>query len=495
MAEDATYALYIDWNDDGDFGEANEDVSDDLIAATVTRGFADSLKRVAGVGRMTCVLDNEAQTYSPPFSSDARPWRAAKLDMTYSGTTRTLFAGYLNTIRPTPGRFEDRQATVLCVDAMRKLERDQGRIALQTDVRAHDLIEDVVAAVYTPSSTSYENGLNVFVTSTPRWVFQESDLTEEINAAQKITEICASDWGRFFIAADGTPTYYNRHHIPLDDTVAFALDNDMLRMAYQQAADDIFSEVNATVFPRSIGVIPEVLGKIDQRDAPRIEASDTLTLTVYFRDTVNAKVRIGGLDVVEPVADTDYACTSDPEGEGDDETANVTVSSFDTYSDQVKITLSNAAAHPVYVQRLRVRGTAVRSREQVTVTETGTNEGVPFDVRTPLLDDVFDGTALAEHLINRRGDAVHDVRNVQVVANESAARMAAVRDAELLQRVTLTEAQTGLSSLAGYIYWLQHDIVRGHHTMTFHVGPQYTYSGDPFTIGTSTIGGTDVLIY
>jgi hypothetical protein len=73
--------------------------------------------------------------------------------------------------------------------------------------------------------------------------------------------------------------------------------------------------------------------------------------------------------------------------------------------------------------------------------------------------------------------------------------MAAVRDAELLQRVTLTEAQTGLSSLAGYIYWLQHDIVRANHQLTMHIGPQYTYDGDPFTIGTSTIGGTDVLIY
>lgn len=495
MAEEATYSLYIDWNDDGDFGDAGEDVSDDLIAATITRGFADSLKRVASVGRMTCLLDNEAQTYSPPHSSNARPWRPVKLDMTYSGTTTTLFTGYLNTIRPTPGRFDGLQATALCVDAMRKLERHQGRIALQTDVQAHDLIEDIVSSVYTPAATDYEDGLNLFVTSTPRWVFEEGDLTEEINAAQKITEICASDWGRFFIAADGKPTYYNRHHIPLDDTVAFTLDNDMLRMAYQQAADDIFSEVSVTVFPRAVGILPEVLGQIDQRDAPRIEAGDTLTLTVYFRDTVNAKVRIGGVDIVEPVADTDYECTSDPEGEGDDETANVTISNFDTYSDQAVIELSNAAAHPVYVQRLRVRGTAIRNRERVTVTESGENEGVPFDLRAPLLDDVSAGKSMAEHLINRRGSAIHDVRDLQLVANESAARMAAVRDAELLQRVTLTEAQTGLSSLAGYIYWLRHEIVRGHHLLTFHIGPQYTYTGDPFTIGTSVLGGTDVLIY
>jgi hypothetical protein len=42
---------------------------------------------------------------------------------------------------------------------------------------------------------------------------------------------------------------------------------------------------------------------------------------------------------------------------------------------------------------------------------------------------------------------------------------------------------------------MQRNISRGQHLLTLHLGPVYQYAGDPFTIGTSTLGGADVLIY
>jgi len=82
MSEVATYGVYVDWNNDGDYGDSNEDVTDDFVSATIARSYSDPLSRVPGVGRCTIVLHNQAQTYSPPLNANALPYRKMKFEMT-----------------------------------------------------------------------------------------------------------------------------------------------------------------------------------------------------------------------------------------------------------------------------------------------------------------------------------------------------------------------------------------------------------------------------
>jgi len=168
MSVTASYTLSIDWNNDGDFGDAGEDVSDDLMDAMIRRGFNDPLARVAGVGRATFTLLNVDKTYSPPSASSVVPRRPIKFDMSYSGTSATLFRGFVEDIDATYGIYGERQATLRCVDSMRLLDRYEGEIALQTDTYADDIISAVVSAVYTPSSSSYQDGINYFLQESGR---------------------------------------------------------------------------------------------------------------------------------------------------------------------------------------------------------------------------------------------------------------------------------------------------------------------------------------
>ena len=46
MSEVATYGLYVDWNNDGDFSDSGEDISADFISGTITRGYSGPLARV-----------------------------------------------------------------------------------------------------------------------------------------------------------------------------------------------------------------------------------------------------------------------------------------------------------------------------------------------------------------------------------------------------------------------------------------------------------------
>lgn len=505
MTERATYALYVDWNGDGDFVDAGEDISDDWISINISRGYSSPLARFPSVGRMDVVLRNAAQTYSPPSNADARPERAVRLDMTYDGNTETLFRGWIETLRPEFGTRRGRRAIMECVDAISLLDRYQGEIALLTNSRADEIIEDVVAAVYTPPSTSYDVGINTFPTAADRWsgvltplanAAGANALTQTVRASDKILDACEADWGRFFISGAGVPTFHNRHHMPFDSTTVLTLDDTMVGMDYQMSGESVYDVVEVTCHPRKIGATNEVLGELDQTTPPPIEDGDSVTFDIRFRDPSNTAVTLGGLNVITPVATTDYKCTDDEPGEGTDETANVGVS-MTAYGDHAEVQLTNNAGHIVYLQTLRVRGIAVRSWAAVTIMASqASDQPRRLSLDAALMSNPVHAQSLADWLLDYYGSPLHDVRNNEIIGNSSAALMAAVRDLDLMDRVVVTESQTGLSAQAGYIYAMRHTIQRGRiHRLIFDLEQAYDYGADPWTWDTSTWDGGDVWVY
>lgn len=505
MSVTAEYELVVDWNDDGDFSDTGEDVSDDLRSFTVDRGFAGPLARVAGVGRANMVMNNLNKDYSPPAQADVLPRRPVRLNMTYDGTTETLFRGFLDQIAPQFGQYSARQATFQCTDAMPLLDTYDGEIALLTDCFADDIIDDVVSAVYTPPGTSYQAGINPFPTSAVYWnpagAQPKRGYVEQAKASEKIEQVCVSDWGRFFIAGNGYPTYYNRHQVPLDDTTELTLDNTMLQMTYAKAIGTVYNYVEVTCYPRTVGQVYEVLGRLSQQSAPIIEANDSVTFTLHYRDPSNPSLRIAGKDMQTLSVGTDIEITSDQAGEGDDETSNVTISET-FYGSKAEIRLTNTLSDPVWVQKLRVRGHAVRVREPVTVVAQDATSVSDYKqkrqlhIDAPLLSDPTAALLLAEYLLARFKDPIHQVMNVEILANKDATWMAAVRDLELLDLVEITEEQTGLSAFTGAIIAMQHNQVsRWEHRLRLTLEEPYTIAGTPFRIGVSALNSGHVLIY
>ena len=503
-----TYELFVDWNDDGDFGDTNEDCSANLQAVTISRGFNNPLARMPTVGRATFTLDNQSQVYNPATVANARPRREVQFDMTYGGSTETLYRGFIEAIRPMAGQRGEKRAVLECVDAIALLDLYEGSIALQTNKYADDIITLVVAACYTPPSTSYETGLNVFPTSGDRWTWQEANAEAatrgpyiETRASQKILAACTADWGRFFIAGDGEATYFNRHHMPMDSSTELTLSDTMVAMEGTMSVAEIYNYVEVTCYPRSIGTIYEVLGRISQRNAPVVNDGDTVTFNLQFRDSSNQSLRIGGIDIQTVTANTDYTITSAPGG-GDDETANVTVTQTN-YSDHSAVAVENdGAGHSVFVQKLRVRGHAVRAREPVTMVATDATSETSYQSRklrinAPLMSTPADAQGLANYLLDYYKDPRDDIRGVQFCANRDATLLAAARDLELMDRVDLTETQTGHSNFIGHAYWIHHSITNAGtlHMVTMNLEKPYALGGTPFTIDTSLIDGTDIIVY
>ena len=509
MAVQATYALYVDWNNDGDYADSGEDISADWVSITITRGYNNALARYPTVGRMTVLLNNAAQTYSPPATATTRPRRPVRLTMTYSSTV-TLFEGFITAIVPASGTKRSRRAMMYCVDALSDLDRFEGAIALGTNKYADDIITDVVAAVYTPGSTAYQAGINLFPTAADRWVGQElawytskgmtAGLVQKVSASDKILDACVSDWGRFFISKSGVPTYYNRHQMPLDVTTDLTLSDDMINMNYQMSDTEIYNYIEVTCHPRTVGTVYEVLGAISQTSSPMIEASSAPVFEIAFRDPSNNAIQLGGKSTLTPVATTDYTCTNDEAGEGTDETANVTPT-MTAYGDRVEITMTNAAAYPVYIQKLQVRGYAVRIKEPITIVAQDATSITAYGKRKLAVDAVLMSSDihaknLADYLLAYYKDPHNEMRGIQIIGNKSATLMAAVRDLELMNRVVITESQTGLSAVAGYINAMTHQInSKWDHRLIFNLEEAYTLGGDPILVDAGHVDGPEVLIY
>ncbi len=139
--EQATYHLYVDWDNDGAFTSPGDDCSADFVRASISRGFSDPLARVVTTGRATIVLNNASRAYSPPLSANLVPRRPMLLQMKYGGVTAARFAGYVEAIRPNTGRWAGRRVTLECVDALMLLDLCDAQIPLLTDVHADDVID------------------------------------------------------------------------------------------------------------------------------------------------------------------------------------------------------------------------------------------------------------------------------------------------------------------------------------------------------------------
>ena len=515
MAVQATYTLEIDWDGSGTFDGNGEDASSDWTSATIRRGFAHPLARYPFVGRASFLLKNADKAYSPPAEANVLPRREVRFQMTYSGTTTTLFRGFIEEIRPDFGTKGRRQTLIECVDAIALLDLYEGELAIQTDIYADDIINTIVNACYTPPSTSYQVGLNLYKTSADRWSWDEGVAggaparpgggpSEPIRASDKILDACTADWGRFFVAGDGETTYFNRHQMALDDSTELTLTNTMVDMAYAKSVTDVYNFIEIICHPRTIGEVNEVLGRIRQGSAPSLQADDggtldTQTFTIWFRDPADQSKRIGGKSCLSLVAGTDLIVTEDPEGAGSDLSASVSATET-FYGDHAEIVLDNDNAGVVYIQKLQVRGLAVRSKEPVTVVAEDSTSQTTYHKRklrinAPMMSEVVHAQTLADYLLDVYKDPQHVMQNVTFIANTNATLIAAARDLELMDKVEITETQTGLSSDTGHIYSLTHVIQnKWHHRVIMNLETAYD-PGTPFRLDDSQLDSGHYLIY
>jgi len=173
------------------------------------------------------------------------------------------------------------------------------------------------------------------------------------NALQAVQEIRHEEMGAlFYFNGAGTAIFEGRDHRWIGGHLtSVATFTEKGSLEYIETADDRVKQVIVD-YPQWIAGTA----------GTQVFALDRVPLTITANATVTIEADYGGAlvrDTIVPVVNVDYIINAKPEGTGDDESGNVTVT-FTDYGGGASITFVNTVARAVYITLLKIRGTPVR---------------------------------------------------------------------------------------------------------------------------------------
>src|SRR3990167_1693228 len=489
----ATYLIEVDWDNNGSF---ESDISADVISVDIDRGFSDIISRVANTGNCTIIVNNASKSYSPASQATRLPRRPIRVQMTFSATTVTLFRGFIDGIFPSAGIYRDRRAVIQCVDATALLQLHELNITLQENQRGDQLISTIVSDVYTPASTAYDTDVDIYPFAGDKW---SDDLVygkSRQRALKAIKDICASNWGWFYVGRDGSPVFENRHHRILDTTSIATFSNSMTGLKYSKEIGTVYNDVNVTAHPRDIGSASEILWSLDTSREPTLSPSQVVTYRARYRDPNQTGFDIGGACMITPASTTDYIFRTAASGLGTNITSELTIAAS-LRANNADLQLSNSGSSTGYLNLLQVRGNAVRVFAPPTLTSVSASSQTAYEKRTlsfnaVLQDDPDIAQDMADYLLSLYKDPADTISGIRFIANADNTAMGYARDLEISSRITITEMQTGLSSVACFVQAIHHHIQPFKlHTVTLEVEPAADISY--WILGTSALNTTTIL--
>src|SRR5215510_1107271 len=109
----ATYTVAIDFNDDGDFVDAGEVITSDVLKLEWRLGLAKPFDSLAAPIHARIVVRNITRSYSPEYSANPlKPGKSIRIQSNDGTTTRTHFTGFIDHIEPTSGTQGERTAII-----------------------------------------------------------------------------------------------------------------------------------------------------------------------------------------------------------------------------------------------------------------------------------------------------------------------------------------------------------------------------------------------
>jgi hypothetical protein len=113
----------IDWDNDGSWTTAGDDLSDYFQSVRWQRGFGDPYSTIARVGTCTLKFDNTSRIFSPAYAGGGYynkllPNLPVRVQVTDGTTAWTIFRGVTKSFEPEAGRYGGRSAVIQCEDML-----------------------------------------------------------------------------------------------------------------------------------------------------------------------------------------------------------------------------------------------------------------------------------------------------------------------------------------------------------------------------------------
>lgn len=479
------------------------------VPLVVERGIEPG-ERMARIGRMTLALRNPDGRYTPGHANCRAGFEAGigvRLRASDGVSTYPLFAGRLAAIatEQTAGS----PTTVLTAeDDIAALERVRlAAFPLMLDAVPEEVIDWLVNHSFTPpgllaywrlghpaagalgggsrlpgtlTGKAFAEGQSVFPYVGDLW-------PGDVTAARAIREVCASEGGWFFIAADGTPTFEDRHARPKRVTADAALSAALIGLAILRADKRIANAVEVIAHPRSVGSAGEVLWQAGH--AIRVMPDQPRELHLHYADPDQQVAWVGAETVIAPVMGVDYTATDQANGGGADLTEYVRLT-LEAGAASARIVLETTwpggrESRPTYIHALRLRGTPLRAflpviaaiEDEASRLTYGRH---PLSLDMPLQDDANVAQDMAGALLANRKDP-HGWMEVRVEAVDvpsatSTANLTHALARDVGDRLHLSDSALGLDGAACFIEHIRHEISRGSrdrlaHRVTWRTSP------------------------
>lgn len=528
------YTVEIDTQRDGTFGDALDDVTDYVEMIDWRAGLTEPWGQVAPSATMRLLLSNTDGRFSTHDSSAAyygllSRGMLVRIRATYGVTTETLCVLKTKDIDIKPvgaGTSASNVVTLICTDIMPKLLQTQYEAPLLFDVRIDEaltMVYDNATIIYPYEGSSFyigvdsiggskllfENDVTDFdeAYTTLPYIGDNMDKGRGIQAQAYIKDVVAAEPNSifFFQPRDELFKFYNQFHnhvLSNAPTVLNASKHSFEMADYAKIimrhGENLINDYRLNYSPRKIGSAGTVI--YESSSVPvSIPPSESRDFTFRYYDPDNPSAKIGAMDVIEPVMGFDIIGNQFEDGSHNDLTYLLSVTRFEAGAGSVKLTVHNSwVDQAVYITTFQIRGTPIISYEMEQVTA---HDGISISQNDrhakadtiKSVSNVDKAQSYADFMVNTFATPQTYIRSVDFVADEA-------RDAialQLLQRtigdiVTLAD-DTGVDKnymIVGEKHTLPSKTEV--HNISWVLRP--TDKGAPFIIGTSEIGGTDMIL-
>ena len=458
-----------------DFGGGWVDVSEDVVSGVVAEWgvHGSTLKdRVADVGTMTFTVDNSVSNtggvrgyYSPGHESARSGFvlgAPARLVLNHAlFGDKVKWVGTVESVKPVPG-VENPSSEVHCVDWMDESARAKlSGLAVQEDVQSDEVFELLMAAVARQPPGGFRAGSGSEVYGFALDTAQD----ESSRILSELQKLALSELGFVYVSA-GTLVFEGRSRRSGAGTVRFAMheDEEILEMTpTSYARDAVANRAQVSVHPRRVDADTETV-LFNLGSAVEIARNTSVTIKCPYRDPNQQAQRVGGMDMVTPVATTDYSFNTQKNGSGADITAQLTVdATFGGNAAVLVVTNGGPADGWIPANGLQLRGRGLYDFEPVfsdiadqdSVDDFGENV---FTYDMPYQSSPAAAFDLAWFILGSMKNPRPGVESVSFLANWSDEVAEQAFQLEISDRVSITAPTLGLDGVQYFVNGMRFDV-------------------------------------
>jgi hypothetical protein len=448
-----------------DFGAGYVDVSEDVISdVTCSWGIHgwQPKDRVADPGNASFDLDNNntnsaaTRGYYTIGHPDVRAGFASGALVRISVThefygTRVLWVGTIDGADPVVG-VKDPRTKVRCVDWMDDAARAKlSGVAVQTDVQSDALFTTIVASLdkQPPVGVSAGSGSDVYPYALDN---TQDESSKVIGEFQKLAQ---SEYGLIYVAG-GVLTFEGRRRRSGAGVVAYAFDElTSVGLTLTNGRDDVLNRIQVSVHPRRVDASPTVLFKLS--NSVQILRGTSAVINCPYRDQNQQAQRIGGKDMIQPVAGTDYSFRPNADGSGSNLDSQLTVTPV-FGGNTAAMTITNNGPLDGYIPAagLQLRGTGLYDFEPIlsdqidqdSIDLVGSNP-IAFDM--PYQSSVDNARDMASFILSLNKDAVLRPKTVSWLANWDEQLTQLLFSVDVSTIVSVTDVAMGLDAVRCYV--------------------------------------------